>query len=206
MGQLWDDDLLCCNPLNYLNFPEIDFELNEMRMILREDLFNSVLTLFGDINMTPKQIQLVQNSFSLVEPIADTAASLFYDRLFTLDPSLQPMFRGDMKHQRQKLMAALTLVVRGLHDINSIVRAVQHLGRTHAGYGVKDSHYQTVGEALIWTLGQGLGDAFTPDVEGAWLEAYTILATTMKAAAAEIIQQAAPVLASSQSADQPLAV
>ncbi len=156
--------------------------------------------------MTPKQVQLVQNSFSLVQPIADTAATIFYDRLFELDPSLRPMFKGDMKHQRQKLMAALTLVVKGLHDINSIVRTVQHLSRTHAGYGVQDSHYETVGAALIWTLEQGLGDAFTSDVENAWIAAYTILATTMKAAAAEVTLQTTPVPAQTHSADRPLAV
>ena len=137
--------------------------------------------------MTPEQVQLVKDSFALVQPIADTAASLFYDRLFTLDPSLRPMFRGDMAEQRKKLMSAITLVVTGLHDLSKIVPAVQHLGRKHAGYGVKDEHYQTVATALLWTLKQGLGEAFTADVEAAWVEAYTILAVTMQAAAAEMV-------------------
>jgi hemoglobin-like flavoprotein len=155
--------------------------------------------------MTPQQIQLVQNSFSLVQPIADTAATIFYDRLFVLDPSLRPMFKGDMKEQRKKLMAAITLVVTGLNNLGSIINAVEHLGRTHVRYGVKDSHYDTVGAALIWTLGQGLGDAFTPDIKTSWIAAYNILATTMKAAANEVVLQPAPA-ARPKSVNQPLAV
>ena len=54
------------------------------------------------------------------------------------------------------------------------------------GYGVKDAHYDTVGEALIWTLGKGLGDSFTDDVKEAWVTAYGILAATMKDAASEM--------------------
>jgi hemoglobin-like flavoprotein len=110
-----------------------------------------------------------------------------------------------MAEQRKKLMSAITLVVTGLRDLNKIVPAVQHLGRKHAGYGVQDSQYDTVGAALIWALAQGLGEAFTPEVEAAWVEAYTILAVTMKAAAAELALEATPEPAGSRLAAQPLA-
>lgn len=136
--------------------------------------------------MTPEQVTLIQESFAKVAPIADTAASLFYARLFELDPKLEPMFKGDMKEQGAKLMATLGVVVNGLTNLSSIVPAVQDLGRRHVGYGVKDAHYDTVGEALIWTLGKGLGDSFTDDVKEAWVTAYGILAATMKDAASEM--------------------
>jgi hemoglobin-like flavoprotein len=135
--------------------------------------------------MTPEQVTLVQESFELVVPIADTAAVLFYDRLFELDPSLRPLFKEDMTAQRQALMQMLTVAVRGLNNLEAIVPAVQGLGRRHAGYDVKPEHYATVGAALLWTLGQGLGDAFTPEVEAAWTEVYGILAATMQDAAAD---------------------
>ena len=131
------------------------------------------------------QIQLVQSSFARVEPIADTAAALFYTRLFELDPSLRLMFRGNMIDQGHKLMTALKVVVNGLTRLEALVPAVQALGRRHAGYGVTDQHYETVAEALLWTLHQGLGESFTPDVAAAWSAAYGILADVMKAAAAE---------------------
>jgi hemoglobin-like flavoprotein len=135
--------------------------------------------------MTPESIALVQDSWSKVEPIADTAAALFYGRLFELDPSLRPLFRGDMEEQGRKLMQMITVVVRGLDRLDQLVPAVEALGRRHAGYGVSDEHYGTVAVALLWTLEQGLGDAFTPEVLAAWTEAYTLLATVMKRAAAQ---------------------
>ena len=135
--------------------------------------------------MTPQQVRLVQETFGMVEPIAETAAALFYNRLFTLDPSLRPMFRGDIAEQGRKLMAALTLVTPGPSMPEKILPAVRALGQRHASYGVLDEHYATVGAALLWTLEQGLGAHFTQQVHDAWAAAYTLLAGEMRAAANE---------------------
>lgn len=133
--------------------------------------------------MTPDQITAVKQSFAQVVPIADAAAKLFYDRLFALDPTLRPLFKSDMSAQGRLLMTMIGTAVGSLDRLEAIVPAVQALGRRHAGYGVAEPHYDTVGAALLWTLEQGLGPAFTPDVRGAWTEAYGVLAGTMKAAA-----------------------
>lgn len=134
--------------------------------------------------MTPQQIEMVKSSWAKVVPIKETAADLFYNQLFTLDPSLKTLFKGDMKEQGRKLMTMIAVAVNALDKLETIVPAVQDLGKRHAGYGVKAAHYDTVAAALLWTLGQGLGDAFTPAVKESWVAAYTILATTMKDAAA----------------------
>jgi hemoglobin-like flavoprotein len=131
--------------------------------------------------MHASQVALVQQSWEQVLPIADTAAQLFYQRLFELDPSLRGMFtQTDMAEQRKKLMQMITVAVRGLTRLDELVPAVEALGRRHAGYGVTDAHYGTVATALLWTLEQGLGAAFTPEVRAAWIETYTILATVMQ--------------------------
>ncbi|KGD66703.1 oxidoreductase [Alcanivorax nanhaiticus] len=129
--------------------------------------------------MTPEQITLVQDSWTKVEGIADQAAALFYDRLFTTDPALKPLFKGNMEEQGKKLMTMIGVAVKGLDKLDTIVPAVQKLGARHKDYGVKPADYDTVAQALLWTLGQGLGDAFDDDTEAAWTAAYTILATTM---------------------------
>ncbi|WP_158922428.1 globin family protein [Acidisphaera sp. S103] len=134
--------------------------------------------------MTPENQALVRDSFAKVAPIGSQAAALFYDRLFVLDPALKPLFKGDMAEQGRKLMTMIGTAVANLHKLEVIVPAVRDLGRRHAEYGVRAAHYDTVAAALLWTLAQGLGDAFTPPVEAAWTEAYTILATVMKDAAA----------------------
>ncbi len=134
--------------------------------------------------MTPAQVKLVTDTWAKVKPISDKAAELFYGKLFELDPSLESMFTSDMAEQGRKLMAMINTAVNGLNNLDAIVPAVQDLGKRHVGYGVKDEHYDTVGAALLWTLEQGLGDAFTPDVKQAWTDTYVLLATTMKDAAA----------------------
>jgi len=136
--------------------------------------------------MTPEKITLVKTSWAKVKPIAETAAELFYGKLFEIDPSLKSMFPADMKEQGRKLMAMINTAVNALDKLETIVPAVQDLGRRHVDYGVKDEHYDTVASALIWTLGEGLGDDFTDEVKEAWVETYTILATTMMDAAKEV--------------------
>ena len=137
--------------------------------------------------VTTAQKILVQESFAAVATIADDAAILFYQRLFELDPSLRPLFRGDMAEQRKKLMQMITAAVKGLDRLDQLVPVVQDLGRRHGGYGVVDKHYDTVAEALLWTLEMGLGRGFTPEVKEAWTAVYTLLATTMKDAAREAL-------------------
>jgi hemoglobin-like flavoprotein len=136
--------------------------------------------------MTPQQKHLVQTTFAKVAPIADEAAALFYARLFELDPSLRPMFTTDLKEQGRKLMRMIGMAVNGLDRLDELVPVVRQLGARHAGYGVRDEHYGTVATALVWTLEQGLGPDFTPEVKDAWVAVYGVLATTMKDAAAAV--------------------
>ncbi|MCM2369566.1 globin family protein [Aporhodopirellula aestuarii] len=130
--------------------------------------------------MTPEQVTLVKESWEQVKPISEQAAELFYGRLFTLDPSLKSLFKGDMSEQGKKLMATISLAVASLDRLETILPTVQALGQKHAAqYNVPESSYATVGEALIWTLGQGLGEGFTEDVKEAWLLTYTTLSNAM---------------------------
>lgn len=136
--------------------------------------------------MSPEDKSIVKTTWATVVPIADVAATLFYGRLFALDPSLQPMFRqADMKEQRRKLVAALAAVVNGLDNLEPLIPVLENLGRNHVRYGVADTHYETVGAALLWTLEQGLKDAWTPAVKAAWTAAYGTVASVMRNAAAQ---------------------
>jgi hemoglobin-like flavoprotein len=133
--------------------------------------------------MTPAEVNLIKLTWSRVVPIKETAAGLFYGKLFELDPSVRPMFKGDIKEQGAKLMATLNVVVESLDKLDQVVPVAKELAIRHVPYGVKPGHYDTVGEALLWTLEQGLGTGFTADVKQAWAKAYTTLAGVMKEAA-----------------------
>mgnify|MGYP000280103272 CR=1 FL=1 len=133
--------------------------------------------------MTEKQIALVQDSFAKVAPISAVAADIFYNRLFEIDPTLKPLFKTDIKEQGKKLMSMIGIAVKGLNNLDALIPAVQDLGKRHVGYGVTSDHYDTVADALLYTLEKGLGENWTPDVKDAWLETYTVLSNTMKEAA-----------------------
>lgn len=135
--------------------------------------------------VSPREKRLVQGSWKLVLPISDKAAEIFYAKLFELDATLKPLFKSDIKEQGKKLMQMLGVAVTGLDKLGEIVPAVQELGARHVDYGVKDEDYDTVAAAFIYTLEQGLGDAFTDEVKAAWVKVYGVLAGAMKAAAAE---------------------
>jgi len=135
--------------------------------------------------MTPDQVRLVQESWKKVVPIGDTAANLFYDRLFEIDPTARPLFRTEtLPEQKRKLLLMLNTVVNGLSRPEDIVPAAEALARRHVGYGVTAPQYASVGEALLWTLERGLGPDWTEDTAGAWTAAYSLLSGVMRRAAA----------------------
>ena len=134
--------------------------------------------------MTPEQKSLVKSTWQLVVPIADTAAQLFYGKLFEIDPSTQSMFKStNMPEQRKKLVMALGAVIAGLDNLAPLIPVLENLGKKHVAYGVRDDHYGSVGAALLWTLEQGLQDKWTPQVKDAWIAAYTAVAGVMRDAA-----------------------
>ena len=131
--------------------------------------------------MTPDQKTLVQETWKMAEPNADAVAQLFYQRLFALDPAIERLFAGsNMEAQRGKLVQSLRLAVEGLDDLEGLVPVIEDLGRRHVGYGVKVSHYDTVGAALLWTLERGLGQAWTAETKAAWTDVYGLLAGVMQ--------------------------
>jgi len=139
--------------------------------------------------LTANEIELVRASFAQVVLIQDTAADLFYDRLFAIAPNLRRLFPVDLCEQKRKLIQMIATAVGGLNNLDRLVPAVKALGARHSGYGVTATHYEFVGEALLW---RGLGKGFTPEVRSAWTNVYGVLAGTMQAGAAEVDECAPP--------------
>jgi hemoglobin-like flavoprotein len=133
--------------------------------------------------MSPTQLDAIRETFALVALQSDVAARAFYERLFELDPSLRPLFRSDLEEQGRKLMQMLGAAVRLLDNPQGLTPVLENLGRRHSEYGVRDEHYDTVGEALLSTLSAALGELFTPVAREAWASLYGLVATTMQRAA-----------------------
>ena len=129
--------------------------------------------------MQPHQVQLVRSSFALLQPMVSQAAALFYDNLFVADPTVRSLFRGDMATQGERLMSMIGSAVDLLDQPDVLLPVLRNLGARHTGYGVIEAHYATVGSALLLTLEQGLGSAFTPEVRDAWAATYGVVSQTM---------------------------
>jgi len=138
---------------------------------------------FLGVHMNRQQIDLVRHSFALVQPIATQAATLFYGHLFEADSTLRHLFRSDMAQQGDRLMTMIGAAVGLLDRPDALIPVLQTLGERHGGYGVVDAHYATVGDALLLTLEQGLGDVFTSETRAAWTEMYGMVSRTMIEAA-----------------------
>lgn len=135
-------------------------------------------------------VAVLERSFARVKPRATQFAADFYDELFTLHPETRPLFAGaDMAEQRKKLMDSLVLVMETLENPDVLTAALRRLGGRHAGYGVRDEHYAMVATALLHTFARHLGDEWTPEVERAWVEAYTAIAGIMREGSAAAAAQ-----------------
>jgi hemoglobin-like flavoprotein len=134
-------------------------------------------------HMTSHQTQIIRETFAQLTPRASIVALVFYQRLFALDPSLRGLFRGDIDAQGRKLMQALEFAVEHIDQPEALVATLEALGRRHIRYGVANAHYDTVGVALLDTLEQALGAAFTVEVRQAWATLYGFLARTMQCSA-----------------------
>jgi hemoglobin-like flavoprotein len=134
--------------------------------------------------MSPDQSRILQATWKQVVPIADTAATLFYDRLFEVDPTTRPLFRAEtLPEQKRKLVTMLDTVVTSLHEPEKIVPTAPALARRHVGDGVAAAQDDSAGAALLWPLGQGRGEAWTPEAEQARTAACTLLSGVMRDAA-----------------------
>ncbi|HLP36442.1 globin domain-containing protein [Lacibacter sp.] len=135
--------------------------------------------------MTKEEIILIKRTWKLFREINPAVVGdTFYSKLFLDNPSVRKMFPKEMNQQYQKLIDMLSIVVGRLDNLDELSSDIAAMAQRHVAYGVKPAQYKKVGEALLWTLEQGLGKDFTPEVKEAWTKCYTTLADTMIKASA----------------------
>jgi hemoglobin-like flavoprotein len=142
--------------------------------------------------LTEEEKAVIRDTWRLVVPIADTAADLFYKRLFELEPSYRALFTGDLAAQKKKFISMLVFIVKGLDwpesawretvaEEDDLFLVVLALGRRHSDlYKIPEKSYGVAAEALLWTLDYGLGKKFDDAARKAWTKVYTLVATAMK--------------------------
>ena len=127
-------------------------------------------------------VELIRSSFERVAPQAAEMARHFYATLFSRAPETRDLFPVNMEVQRSRLLRALVHVVQMVDRPDELVPFLEQLGRDHRKFGVLSAHYDAVGAALIGTVAEFAGPAWTPRIEQAWTSAYSIVASAMRAA------------------------
>lgn len=130
-------------------------------------------------SLSEKEITLIKNTWGFVITNNETAGEMFYSKLFETAPAVRPLFKADISEQASKLISMVTIIVAKLNKLDEVVKEVDFLARKHIKYGAKPAHYAAVGQALLWTLEQGLSKQWTPEVEEAWTKVYGILSEGM---------------------------
>ncbi|WP_172331253.1 globin domain-containing protein [Mangrovicoccus sp. HB161399] len=143
------------------------------------------------MSLTQDDIRAIRATWTLLAQDAPGMSEAFYGELFRIAPELRPMFPAQLADQGRKLAAAIGLVVQHAHDLAPVLAPLRAMGARHAGYGVEDAHYGAVGEALIATMAARLGPAFPASARDAWLAAYSAVAATMQAGAADAARKSA---------------
>jgi hemoglobin-like flavoprotein len=137
-------------------------------------------------------LDVLETSFDLVAPRGDDLMHTFYARLFATAPAVRPLFEGtDLRRQKAMLLRALVLLRRSLRDLDAILPTLRELGARHVAYGAMASHYPVVGAVLIASMAQIAGDAWRPEYEDAWAEAYSVVSGAMLDGAADAELRAA---------------
>jgi hemoglobin-like flavoprotein len=126
------------------------------------------------------QVALIKKSWKALRGVdPKLIGDIFYSKLFADNPSLRKMFPQKMDEQYRKLIDMLSTIVARLDQLDALTDDITAMARRHVEYGVRPAHYRLVGNALLWTLKNGLGRDWTPETEEAWKKCYTILADTM---------------------------
>jgi hemoglobin-like flavoprotein len=132
------------------------------------------------MEMTGQQIMVVKRSWGIfrnIDPIL--VGEVFYGRIFLKAPGIKKMFPVSMEAQYGKIIDMLSLMVARLERMDELTNEISALALRHVQYGVKRGHYEIVGEALLWTLEQGLGRDWTDEVKEAWTSCYTVFSDKM---------------------------
>ncbi|MEO6229518.1 MAG: globin family protein [Ferruginibacter sp.] len=144
------------------------------------DLINCSGIAAVDKGMTSQQVILIQKSWKFFRGIKpEIVGDVFYSKLFTDVPVTKRLFKTPMTGQYTKLIDMISMIVGRLHHIEEVTGDIREMAKRHVGYGVKPAHYKAVGDALLWTLEQGLGRDWDGEVKEAWTKCYKLLADTM---------------------------
>ena len=129
--------------------------------------------------LSEQQILTVKSTIPLLESVGPDITKHFYQRMFRDNPELKNIF--NMAHQQSgsqslALFNALAAYAKYIDNLPMLTGAVQRIAHKHSALNIRPEHYGIVGHHLIETLRELASEAFTAEVEDAWVAAYGQLA------------------------------
>jgi signal transduction histidine kinase/hemoglobin-like flavoprotein len=129
--------------------------------------------------LTTKQIELVEKSWDFVLLNSSEAGVIFYNKLFSVEPSLRQVFNGDFSSESQKFITLITFTVHKLSNVEEIIseiKAQEFQGKMKL---IQPQHYESAAAALMQTLEEILVNMWNDEVKEAWNAVYVCLAKAM---------------------------
>lgn len=124
-------------------------------------------------------IAIVKSTAPILEEHGETLTRHFYKRMFSHNPEVAPLFNPANQAaglQQKALAGAICAYAANIDNLEILGGAVELIAQKHASLQVKPEHYPVVGENLLASIREVLGEGATDDVINAWAEAYGFLA------------------------------
>lgn len=127
-------------------------------------------------------IKIVKSTAPVLAEHGEAITTVFYKRLFIRHPEMKNIF--NMTHQKKgsqpKVLAnAIFMYAQYIDQLEVLGAAVESIAQKHASLTITPEMYPIVGENLLAAIGEVLGEAATPEIVGAWEEAYQALANIL---------------------------
>lgn len=142
--------------------------------------------------LQPTTVDIVKQITPAVAAEAETITRAFYTRMFRENPEVQAYFNAAHQHsggQQRALAGAICAYFSNIDNLEQLTGAVELIAQKHCSLGIQPDHYPIVGKHLLAAIKEVMGDAVTPEVEAAVLDAYQVLAQVLIDREAAIYQQ-----------------
>jgi nitric oxide dioxygenase len=129
--------------------------------------------------LSQQTIDIVKSTAPILNEHGETLTKHFYKRMFSHNPEVAPFFNPANQAggtQQRALAAAICAYAANIDNLEVLGGAVELIAHKHASLMIKPEHYPIVGENLLASIREVLGEGATDDVINAWGEAYGFLA------------------------------
>lgn len=129
--------------------------------------------------LTPHQKSLISQTVPVLQAHGEALTRHMYERMFRHNPEVQDYFNPAHQAQgtqQRALAGAIVAYAQHIDRLEAMGDAVELIAQKHVSLTIQPEHYPIVGEHLLASIREVLGEAATDEVVDAWGAAYQALA------------------------------